>query len=493
MSYRAAIQLAPHHLSGLENLAILLFQQRRHEEARLTLLEAIRLKPDDARKHQILGVILMQQNNLDEAGRVLTRAVELNPEDPDGHTHLGALLRQQGRLEASVESYAAACRLDPGQAVRHYNLGWALHAAQRHDEAAERYRAAIARQADFADAHANLGVVLRETGDIEAALQACRTALELAPNDAEIHTNLGHWLLLTGQFDEGWKEFEWRFGTPFSAPARQLTQPRWEGETCRDRVVLLHAEQGFGDVIQFCRYVPLVAARTRVVLEVPPSLLRLLSGLDGVEQIVAVGDPLPPFDLHCPLMSLPCVFGTRHDTIPARIPYLGAAPDRVAAWRERLADLPGRRVGLVWAGSPTANETLRTRSTTLDRFAPLGEVAGISFVSLQKGAAAAQSRTPPAGMVVHDWTVELTDFAETAALIEALDLVISIDTSVAHLAGALGKELWLLNRFNACWRWLLDRTDSPWYPTLRQFRQKQLGDWDGVMKDLRDALANFAR
>ena len=459
----------------------------------MALLRAIELKPEDARKHQILGVILMQQGRLEEAHRVLVRAVELNPEDPDGHTHLGALLRQQGRLEASVESYAASCRLDPEPAVRHYNLGWALHAAQRHDEAAACYRAAIGRQPDFADAHANLGVVLRETGAIEAALQACRTALKFAPDDAEIHTNLGHWLLLAGQFEEGWREFEWRFGTPFSAPARQFAQPRWEGETSRDRVVLLHAEQGFGDVIQSCRYVPLVAERARVVLEVPPSLLRLLAGLGGVERIVAVGDPLPPFDLHCPLMSLPRVFGTRLDTIPARIPYLSAAPDRVAAWRERLVGLPGRRVGLVWAGSPTASETLRTRSTTLDRLAPLGEVPGISFVSLQKGAAAAQTRTPPAGMIVHDWTDELTDFAETAALIEALDLVISIDTSVAHLAGALGKELWLLNRFNACWRWLLGRTDSPWYPTLRQFRQKRLGDWDGVMRNVQNALSSLPR
>ena len=205
-----------------------------------------------------------------------------------------------------------------------------------------------------------------------------------------------------------------------------------------------------------------------------------------------------PFDLHCPLMSLPRVFGTRLDTIPAQTPYLSAAPERVAAWRERLADLPGRRVGLVWAGNPRphqpeANAVDRRRSTSLDRFAPLGEVPGISFVSLQKGAAAIQARTPPAGMVVHDWTEELTDFAETAALIEALDLVISVDTSVAHLVGALGKELWLLNRFDTCWRWLLGRTDSPWYPTLRQFRQKRPGDWDGVVRDLTNALAAMVR
>jgi hypothetical protein len=274
---------------------------------------------------------------------------------------------------------------------------------------------------------------------------------------------------------------------------RRYTQPRWDGRECHDRIVLLHAEQGFGDALQFCRYVPLVAARARVLLEVPRPLLRLLSGLEGVEQIVAEGDKLPSFDFCAPLMSLPHVFGTELETIPARTPYLAAPPARVAAWRERLAALPRRRIGLVWAGNPRphqpeANAVDRRRSTSLDRFAPLAEVPGVSFVSLQKGAAAVQSRTPPSGMVVHDWTEELVDFAETAALVEALDLVISVDTSVVHLVGALGKEIWMLNRFDGCWRWLLDRTDSPWYPTLRQFRQRRPGDWDGVISDIRDAL-----
>ena len=261
-------------------------------------------------------------------------------------------------------------------------------------------------------------------------------------------------------------------------------------------MLLLHAEQGQGDTLQFCRYATMLGSRGRIILEAPGPLVRLLGSLRGVEQLVRQGDPLPRFDLHCSLLSVPLICQTTLGTIPAEAPYLSADPVQAAAWRERLASLPGLKVGLVWAGGsrPEQPETLaidRRRSMPLATMAPLGEVTGCSFVSLQKGEPAHQSAQPPPGLFVHDFTAELADFADTAALIEALDLVISVDTAVVHLAGALGKPVWLLNRFDSCWRWLLDRDDSPWYPTLRQFRQTVPGDWDRVLHRVSMELARL--
>jgi hypothetical protein len=242
--------------------------------------------------------------------------------------------------------------------------------------------------------------------------------------------------------------------------------------------------------LQFCRYLPMLAARARVILQVPRPLLRLLSGLDGISQIVASDEPPPRFDGWTPMMSLPFAFRTTLATIPAAVPYLNADPDRSASWSERLNTLPGRKVGLVWAGSRQrgAQAMDQRRSLALRYFVPIAAVPGICLISLQKGEAATQTQTPPDGMVLYDWTDELDDFADTAALVDALDLVISVDTSVVHLAGALGKPVWVLNRYDQCWRWLRGRTDSPWYPSARLFRQRTPGDWSGVMSDVVEAL-----
>jgi hypothetical protein len=306
------------------------------------------------------------------------------------------------------------------------------------------------------------------------------------PDYADAHFNLAASLLLVGQFDEGWREYEWRWKQEKKKPhLRGFSQPLWDGGDIGDRILLLHAEQGLGDTLQFCRYVPAIAAGRRVVLEVQRPLVPLLAGLPGLERIVAQGDPLPPFDLHCPLLSLPLVLGTTLETIPGQTPYLRADPQRTAAWRERVGQLDGLKVGLVWAGNQAMSGD-RRRSARLELFSELADLPGVSFVSLQKGPAASQS--PPSGLILHDWTDDLQDFGETAALIEALDLVIGVDTAVVHLAGALGRPVWLLNRFDRCWRWLLNRDDSPWYPTLRQFRQSQPGDWRGVLREVRAEL-----
>ena len=272
--------------------------------------------------------------------------------------------------------------------------------------------------------------------------------------------------------------------------------PSWNGEAIGDRLILLVAEQGHGDTLQFCRYVPQIAAGARgTILAVQPGLVRLLSRLPGVSEIITEGGRPSSFDLWCSLMSLPRAVGTTLETIPAVTPYLTADPADVAHWRARLARLAGLRVGLCWAGGQFNLGQVyrdRRRSLALDALAPLGDVPGVQFFSLQKGPPAAEAARPPHGLRLHDFTGELDDFADTAALVDNLDLVISVDTAVVHLAGALGRPVWLLNRFDTCWRWLQNRDDSPWYPSLRQFRQPAPGDWASVIGRARGALQQLA-
>jgi len=311
---------------------------------------------------------------------------------------------------------------------------------------------------------------------------------------------------LTGDFARGWRDHEWRWDIDqLRSSRRHFAQSQWRGGVeIAGKTILIHAEQGLGDTLQFCRYVPRVAERAaHVIFEVQRPLQALMTSLAGGAQVVAHGDSLPDFDLHCPLLSLPLAFGTLLETVPAPMPYLAAPPGKIGAWRDRLGKHARPRIGLVWAGNPRKelpgmNRIDRQRSMTFDRLAPLFDVAGCDFYSLQKGDdAVAQIHSSAWRERVTDWTGELHDFSDTAALVENLDLVIAVDTSVAHLAGALAKPFWLLNRYTTCWRWLLDRDDSPWYPTARQFRQDESRSWDGVIARvqaaLRDTVRDFAQ
>ena len=322
-----------------------------------------------------------------------------------------------------------------------------------------------------------------------------RRARELKPDCAEAHLNeaMGH--LLLGNWDRGWEKFEWRWETEyFKQGKRPFTQPLWLGtDEIAGKTILLHAEQGLGDTLQFVRYVPLVAERgARIILEVDRPLTRLMETLSGVTQIVAKGDRLPDFDLHCPLLSLPMAFRTKLETIPNAIPYLSAAVVKVQAWEDRLGRRSKPRIGLVWAGTKDYVAD-RDRSLTFEQLVPLLDVVGCDFFSLQKGdEAVGQLRDSAWCDRVADFTDEIDDFYDTAALIENLDLVISVDTSVLHLAGALGKPVWLMNRYNTCWRWLRDRDNSPWYPTMLVFRQDATRDSHPVISRIAAALrSNF--
>jgi hypothetical protein len=357
----------------------------------------------------------------------------------------------------------------------------------------------------FVDAWNNLGLTQIDLNRHGEALTSYGRALALNPEAAETHWNESLCLLQMGRLQAGWRKYEWRWERRrIMASRRGFAQPLWLGDfPIAGKTILLHAEQGLGDTLQFCRYAALVSELgAKVILEVQPELLRLMSTLDGVDQLIEAGDTLPPFDCHCPLLSLPLALKTDLGTIPAATPYLFAESGAVREWRERVeADAQGRvKVGIVWAGGnrPHVAELRKNdarRSVTLARLAPILDVPGVQFFSLQKGPAAQQLTASEWSARVIDYTEELRDFADTAALVANLDLVISVDTSTAHLAGALDRPVWILNRFDTCWRWMLERSDTPWYPHARLFRQPALGDWDSVMKAVSAALARdaFAR
>jgi tetratricopeptide (TPR) repeat protein len=429
-----------------------------HEAAVESYARAVALGLDDAVVWYTQGNALLELARPEEALASYDRAVTMRPAYVEAWNNRGNALRALSRYDDALASYGCALALDPGAREARVNTGNVMQIVNRHPEAVVCYDAVLAADAEHVDAHWN------------GAL--CRLAL--------------------GDFEQGWREFEWRHRLMAS---RDYVEPLWLGQDfAPGATILLHAEQGFGDTLQFCRYAPMVAALgARVVIETQPELKRLLTGLPGVARVVAQGEATGPFDLHCPLLSLPLAFGTRMETVPASVPYLHADPAATEAWRARLAALPGVKVGLVWAGNPRsfnqiAAEMDRRRSFALERYAPLADIPGVSLVSLQKDAAGEQARTPPAGMVIHDWTEELTDFADTAALVAALDLVIGVDTSVVHVAGALGMPVWILNRHAACWRWLRERTDTPWYPNTRLFRQVRTDDWGPAIDAVGEAL-----
>lgn len=486
------------------SLAAVKSSQGLSDEVVTSYQNIIRLKPDDTVTCHNLGNLFYEKGRLDEAAACFRKVLALDPQCVPAYSNLGNTLLKLEHLDAAYENYRQALSLKPDFAEGYNNCGAILRAQGRWHDSIEYYKKAIALKPDYSEAYNNLGIVLRETGQAEEALICHKKAIEIQGNFAEAHMYLGMNHLLIGQYQEGWAEHEWRLRIKyFAPPAVTQIRPLWQGKPIGGQTLLLHAEYGFGDTLQFCRYVQMAVDRVivsggRVILEVPRPLLRLMSRIHGVAEVVAQGEPLPAFDLQCPLMSLPHVFGTTLETIPAKIPYLEADPEAIKGWRLRLRDFSGLHVGLVWAGNPcktdpSSNAIDRRRSVTLNHFAPFANIQGINLISLQKGdEAIAQVASPPPGMVLHDWTAELIDFADTAALIEALDLVISVDTSVCHLAGALGKPVWMLNRFDTCWRWLLDRDDSPWYPSMRIFRQKQPGEWDAVIERVAEKLSAWA-
>lgn len=410
--------------------------------------------------------------------------------------NLGNALRELGELERAAECYETAETLSPDDPVVLSNRAALLGALGRVGEAEELARRIVAMQPG-AIPLSNLGQALYAQGRLDEAKEQFDAAGQADPANQDVAYHRALTRLKLGEYAEGWKLHEARWNRRRAEPHRHPAVPLWDGGDPAGRTLLLWSEQGFGDTLQFVRYAPLAARRgARVILEVQPALVSLLDGMEGVDKVVPVGGETGPVDLQAPLMSLPLAFATTQEDIPAAIPYLAPPADRVGPWGRRLdATLPpGPRVGLVWAGDSRDHDVEcmlidRRRSLALAQMGPVLDVPGAVFVSLQVGKQGPQAKDFPQ---VFDVTSGITDFADTAALIHGLDLVISVDTSTAHLAAAMGKPVWLLSRFDGCWRWLAGRDDSPWYPTLRLYRQPEAGDWETpvarIAADLREWL-----
>jgi tetratricopeptide (TPR) repeat protein len=532
-SCREALRLNPSFPEAHNHLGLALADQGQVDEAAKCYREALRLQPDFAEAHYNLGKVLQEQGKLDEAVACYRRALDLRPQYADAHNNLGAALSSQGLLDEAALCLRRALALDPAHSYAHYNLGNVLKAQERLEEAVACYRRALERRPAYAEALHNLGAALDAQGKPDEAISILREAIRLSPANADAYCNLGAALRSLGRLDEaeacfaeavrarpdhaaahlnlalawlqqgryadGWTEYEWRW--KHKHRLRPYPQPLWDGSPLSGKTILLYAEQGLGDTIQFIRYASLVKKRGgRVTVECQPPLLRLLETCEGVDVLLPRGAPLPAFDVYLPLLSAPRVFGTTLTTVPAGIPYLNADDGLVEQWRQQLEAATevrgGLRIGIAWQGNPKFGQD-RRRSIPLASFAPLARLPGVTLVSMQKGFGVEQLRELGIDFPLVVWGDRLDresgPFMDTAALMKSLDLIISCDTAIAHLAGALGVPLWMALARVPHWIWLLERNDSPWYPNARLFRQSEHGSWNEVFEQMTTELRTASK
>ncbi len=493
-SYDRALLLRPDYAPAHSNRGNTLCELKRYDEALSSYDRALLLRPDFAEALTNRGNAFHALKRYDAALADHDRALLLRPDHAEAHSNRGNALHELRRFAEALESFDRALLLRPDYVKAHYNRGNALKELQSFDAALSSYDRALALQPDYAEAHCNRGVALHDIKRFDAALSSYASAVALRPDYADAHFNAAICRLLTGDFERGWAAHEWRWQTAnLRNSKRNFPQKPWlGGEDIAGKTVLLHAEQGFGDTIQFCRYAARVAERgARAIVEVQKPLHQLMRALPGAAQIVAKGEALPDFDLHCPLLSLPLAFATRLDTIPGDTPYLRAAAPATTAWSTRLPAGTRPRIGLAWSGRAAHNND-RNRSIALAAFLPLLDVEA-TFISLQREVRPGDAALLQDRRELAHFGAELRDFSDTAALIANLDLVIAVDTAVAHLAGALAKPVWVLLPFVPDWRWLCDRDESPWYPTARLFRQDETRDWTSVVARVAAALPDFLR
>ncbi|CAN5402624.1 tetratricopeptide repeat protein [soil metagenome] len=526
-SYRRSLQMNPNHADAMANMGLAYFQQSKLPESIEAFERALRMGPPRADWHDHLGcshfqagdpyraagehrkAIAMAPNyapahanlalalskisgSIDEAIAEARKAVELAPNSAEAHAALGHVLEKSDSLENATAEFQRAVALDPSNVEHYGQCAFALERIGKTDEAIALLNDAATKLKPDPRVHSALSGLHRLRRDYPAALKSADESLKLAPNFGEGHGHRALALLSMGDYENGFVEYEWRWRcNSFTSIARSFDRPLWDGSDPRGRTILIHTEQGFGDTLQFLRYVPMLAERgASVIVEANYSLIKLAARVKGVARVVSAGLGLPDFDLHAPLLSLPRAFATTLDTVPRDVPYLFAEPDRVAAWQRKFSESGNKkRVGIIWAGNakPDANRNIPARLLM-----PLAGVADatVQFFSLQKRDAATYTAPPPELNLI-DLAPQLTDFLETAAIMSAMDLIITIDTATAHLAGGLGRPTWTLLPFAPDWRWQLDREDSPWYPTMKLFRQSKEHDWTDVIAKVADELKLF--
>jgi len=492
--YRKALEIQPDYFSALNNLGQVLSLTGNRSAAEAAYCRAIAVNPKLAEPHFNLGELAVMRKDLDSAVTHYRRAIEINPEMVEAYNNLGNVFQKQGNFDAAARCYRKVVKLKPELAEGYYNLGSTLKDLDDAREAIKNLKHALRLKPGYKQALNNLALVYKNTGKLDQATRYFSEALALDPHFAEAHWNRSFTCLLKGDFANGWRDFEWRFKQPkwkTLYPFR-LKGTRWDGSFRPDQRILVHDEQGLGDTFQFVRYIPMVKQRVgTVIFETRKSLMPVLEGFAGIDEMIersSDGNPSARFDAYVPLMSLPYIFQTTPSTVPDIVPYLSAAPVKAVAWKKFIGE-SGFKVGIVWAGRPEHMDD-RNRSCRLADFACLSKLPHIRWFGLQKGPAASQTGEWPASERFINLGEAFDDFTDTAGAIANLDLIISVDTSVAHLAGAMGKPVWVLLPFIPDWRWMMEREDTPWYPTMRLFRQPAQGNWNSVFNAVAHSLKN---
>jgi tetratricopeptide (TPR) repeat protein len=484
-----SLKLQPRSPDALSNFALVLHALKRSDEALVQIGKALAIAPDHLDALNNRGNVLLDLRRPAEAVSAFDAVLAKQPRHLQALINRGNARAELGEAGAALADYDKALAIAPGHPLALFNRGNALREQGREREALAAYDGALAAAPNHVGAWTNRGLALAALNRHADAVASYGRALALQPDNADVHFNAALSLLTMGDYARGFSEYEWRWKRASLAPRKDLRKPLWLGETpLSGRTILLHAEQGLGDTLMFARYAPLLArSGAEVVLQVQPELKSLLGGLEGVAAILAHGEALPPFDVHCPLASLPLACKTELSGVPSEIPYLSVSAAQTEKWRQRLESLPSPRIALAWSGR-AAHVNDRNRSLALAQLQPLLSTDAVSFVSVQRELrptdAEMLSRLP---RLVH-LGGELTDFAATAAVLALAELVICVDTSVAHLAGALGRPAWVMLPFQPDWRWTLDHERSPWYPDMRLFRQPSVGDWTSVVARVRQEL-----
>ncbi len=485
------LRARPNHPEALHLLGIIAHQSGQAAMGMDLVRRAIAAAPSVALYHSNLCEMARLAGRLDEALAAGMRSVALDPASAQALNNLGIVYFERNDFDAAIDFYCRSLAIDPASPTVQSNLGNAFRSSHRFDEAIAAHTRALELRPDYVDAMANMASALHLSGRLTEAAALYRRALALAPKNANSHHGLSLLLLLDGNLSEGWAEYEWRWQSTETKP-RRFRGAEWRGEVLGNRRLLIHSEQGFGDVIHFCRYLPLIKDRAeRPLLMLPAELTELMAENFPWVEIVAAGSAGKiEYDCYVALLSLPFLMQTTLATIPSVVPYLRPPAAAAARWAAKIQPMAGLKVGLVWAGNPNHIND-RKRSLPLAALQPIIDVPGVRFFSLQRGSGEHEVvALPPEGIVnLGPW---LANFGETAAAVSELDLIITVDTSVAHVAGALGKPAWVMLPAVPDWRWLLDRSDSPWYPTLRLFRQTRQNDWDGVIGQIATELAAMA-
>jgi tetratricopeptide (TPR) repeat protein len=484
----AALKIDPLSPTALSSRGRALAALDRHSDALVSFDQSLALAPNDPDTLSNRGSMLLSLQRPADALAALDRAAALAPQHFGALINRGNALALLGRLEAALAQYDALLEAHPTRPELQFNRGNALSSLGHHLEAIAAFDRAVSSQPGYVRAHINRGVALQAINRHQEALASFANVLAIDKTNADARNNASLSLLTIGDYRGGFIQYEMRRSN-IPPRRRDFGKPLWLGEhSPSGGVILLHAEQGFGDTILFVRYAPLLAGLgAEILLEVPSELLSLLGRVEGITRVVEEGTALPSFDLHCPLPSLPLAMRTEIATIPARIPYLKASDERISRWRSRLAHIAAPRIAIAWAGRVT-HPNDRNRSIALARLAPLFMLDTVSFVGIQSELRSEDEKVLAGIPRITHIGEELRDFDDTAAVLTLVDLVVSVDTAVANLAGAMGRPTWILLPFSPDWRWMLGRTDSPWYPTARLYRQSALGEWDGVIARVRDDL-----